>query len=34
VLKLPYGRFLQLKRNMPRRYDETMSALKTINKNE
>jgi hypothetical protein len=28
VLKLPFGRFLQQKRNMQRRYDETMSTLK------
>jgi hypothetical protein len=34
VLKLPYGRFLQQKRNMPRRNDETVSTLKTIDKNE
>jgi hypothetical protein len=43
VLKLPFGRFLQPARmnpfgraeiSMPRRYDETMSTLKIIEKNE
>jgi hypothetical protein len=34
VLKLPFGRFLQQKSSMPRRYDETMSTLKIIEKNE
>jgi hypothetical protein len=43
VLKLPFGRFLQPARmnpfgraeiSMPRRNDETMSALKTIDKYE